>query len=128
MAGMNVMQFEDHNQQKTNILFPTSMTRSYQNVEQSFQTEDGYTQAIVTRRDKETVTMQFTCSSEWTRKFKTFYMMDTFFFIEYDSILGTKTREVRMTAYSEDFIKNSYVVDSTVSQGLWNVSFTLEEL
>ena len=135
MAGMNVMEFSSPHAEgeqpelKYTILFPTSMTRNSNNVEQSMITEDGHTKVIVSRMDKQSISMAFTCSSAWVKKFKQFRMMQYFLFKAYDPIAeGDQTREVRMTNYSESLIKNSHTVDSTVSQGLWNVSFTLEEL
>lgn len=135
MAGMNVMNFSTpHAQGVTptlsyDILFPVSMSRLSDNVEQDFQTEDGHTQAIVTRQDKQSISMSFSCSSAWVKKFKQFYLMDYFFFTEYNPITeANEVRNVRMRNFTEEFVKNSHVVDSTVSQGLWNVSFTLEEL
>lgn len=131
MAGMNVMKFKEDTLQATpvNILFPVSMSRLSANVEQLFETENGHTQAIVTRQDKQSISMSFSCSSAWVKKFKQFYLMDYFIFTEYNPVTERdEDRNVRMTNFTEEFVKNSQVVDSTVSQGLWNVSFTLEEL
>lgn len=128
MAGMNVMKFN-----QTTILFPTSMDRDSNDIEQEFITESGKTQVISTRKDKQSVSMTFTCSSAWLKTFKEFYMLDSFTFEEYNSLSNSainanETRTVRMKNYKESFIPKSNTVDSSVSQGLWNVSFTLEEL
>ena len=124
MAGMNVMKFN-----QTTILFPTRMDRNSNDIEQEFITESGKTQVISSRKDKQSVAMTFTCSSGWMHTFKEFYMLDYFTLTEYDSITNAdQTRTVRMKNYTESFIPKSNTVDSSVSQGLWNVSFTLEEL
>ncbi|MBR0340687.1 MAG: hypothetical protein IJH64_00265 [Oscillospiraceae bacterium] len=124
MATMNVMKFNT-----TEILFPTSMSRTSNDIEQEFITESGKSQFISTRRDKQSIAMSFTCSSAWMKKFKEFYILDSFTLTEYDSITNAnETRTVRMKNYVEDFVPKSNTVDSSVSQGLWNVSFTLEEL
>ena len=79
--------------------------------------------------DKQSIAMSFTCSSTWQKKFKQFRMLNSFIFTEYDPIAeSNETREVRIVNYTESFVKNSHTIDSTVSQGLWNISFTLEEL
>lgn len=124
MAGMNVMKFNE-----TTILFPTSMDRNSNDIEQEFITESGKTQVISSRKDKQSISMTFTCSSARMKTFKEFYMLDYFTLTEYDSITNRdQTRTVRMKNYKESFIPKSNTVDSSVSQGLWNVSFTLEEL
>lgn len=124
MAGMNVMKFNE-----TTILFPTSMDRDSNDIEQEFITESGKTQVISSRKDKQSISMTFTCSSARMKTFKEFYMLDYFTLTEYDSITNdNQTRTVRMKNYKESFIPKSNTVDSSVSQGLWNVSFTLEEL
>lgn len=124
MAGMKVMKFNE-----TTILFPTSMDRNSNDIEQEFITESGKTQVISSRKDKQSISMTFTCSSARMKTFKEFYMLDYFTLTEYDSITNDdQTRTVRMKNYKESFIPKSNTVDSSVSQGLWNVSFTLEEL
>lgn len=135
MAGMNVMKFQTKHEQGVqptlsyNILFPTSMDRDSTNVEQQFLTEDGHTQVIVSRMDKQNISMTFTCSSAWQKKFRQFRMLPSFMFTEYDPITeADEEREVRIVNYRESFVKNSQTVDSAVSQGLWQISFTLEEL
>lgn len=113
----------------TEILFPNDMTRSPKEIENVFQTEMGYDEIIVTRKDKQSISMSFSCTSRWVKIFKQFYLLDSFDFTSYDPILEReKTIVVRMTNYSERLVKNSWKVDTTVTQGLWEVSFTLEEL
>lgn len=124
MAGMKVMKFN-----QTTILFPTSMDRNSNDIEQEFITESGKTQVISTRKDKQSVAMSFTCSSGWVKTFKEFYLLDYFTFREYDSITNDdETRTVRMKNYVEKWVPKSNTVDSSISNGLWQVSFTLEEL
>ena len=103
------------------ILYPYDMTRNSNDIENVFTTS--------TRKDKQSVAMVFHCSSGWVKKFKQYYIKPEFWFEEYDSITNaSQRRHVRMKNYSEHLVKNSWKVDSTTSQGLWEVSFTLEEL
>ena len=111
------------------ILYPYDMTRNSNDIENVFTTEDGHDHIISTRKDKQSVAMVFHCSSGWVKKFKQYYIKPEFWFEEYDSITNaSQRRHVRMKNYSEHLVKNSWKVDSTTSQGLWEVSFTLEEL
>lgn len=111
------------------ILYPYDMTRTSNDIIQAFTTEDGHTNVISTRKDKQSVAMVFHCSSAWVKKFKEYYKKNDFWFREYDSIEDKEeSRHVRMTNYNEHLVPKSWAVDTTTSKGLWEVSFTLEEL
>lgn len=131
MAGMSNMKFgmtRLASNTDVEILFPYDMTKTSNEVSEVFQTEAGTDEIILTRKDKQSINMVFHCSSAWVRKFKQFYNQGSFYFEEYDSVNGTERRHVRMTGYSEKLIKNSWKVDTSITTGLWEVTFTLEEL
>lgn len=133
MAMMDKMKFGTTAQASVQtdlvILYPYDMTRSSNEVSQVYTTEDGHDQVIISRKDKQSVSMVFHCSSAWVKKFKEYYKKNHFWFREYDSISNAEeSRHVRMTNYSEHLVPKSWAVDKTTSQGLWEVSFTLEEL
>lgn len=133
MAMMDKMKFgitqQASAQTDLEILYPYDMTRNSNDIENVFTTEAGYDNVISTRKDKQSIAMVFHCSSAWVKKFKEYYKKSDFWFEEYDSISnGSERRHVRMKNYSEHLVPKSYKVDTTTSQGLWEVSFTLEEL
>ena len=95
-------------------------------VENIYQTEAGTDQVSVTRRDKMTVSASYRCSSRWLKNFLELSKTDPLSVEMYDAEAeGYKTRIMRMRNFRSDLAKQSERLERT--EGIWDVSFTLEE-
>ena len=105
---------------------PTGWNESYGLVENVNVTEAGTDQVSITRYDKLSVSASFQCSSKWAQKFKAYSVLDQLTVTLYD--LGTaayKTRIMRIRSFQASQVENSELTTGT--NGLWKISFTLEE-
>ena len=95
-------------------------------VENVNETEAGTDQVIVTRYDKLSVSASFQCSSTWAGKFKTYSKQDSITVSLYDiETHAYKNRSMRLRSFKAVPAQNSERNRGT--DGLWTVSFTLEE-
>lgn len=68
----------------------------------------------------------YRCNSEWYGTFKVWSKIDTLSVSVYDpTVKGYKNRTMRMRKFKADLIENTEGVKD--SDGIWDVSFDLEE-
>ena len=95
-------------------------------IENTYETEAGTDQVSVTRYDKLTVSADFRCHSDWLRQFKQWSKADTLTVQMYDAIAnGYVSRTMRMRNFKQKLVEYSEKVHDT--NGVWNVTFSLEE-
>ena len=103
-----------------------SWNRSYSNILNTQQTEDGHDDVEVIRRGKSTISASFRCTDEWVSilaEFNSHPSIDVRF---YDVVTKDYvTLEMRMESLSVQEIRNSDRL--TVTNGTYNVSFSLVE-
>lgn len=110
----------------TEIPFPASWSESPETLEKVFQSEAGTDKIIIQRKNKLKVTMNYNCLDTLANTLGTFSQMDSFTFKRYNPITATyEERTVRMRNYSCAFVKKSE--DLSATNGIWKISFTLEE-
>lgn len=108
------------------IFTPSSWEESSAVVESVNETEAGTDQIIVTRYDKLAVSASFQCSSRWAGKFKAYSKKNSVTVSLYDiETHGYKDRVMRLRSFKAALMERSERVAGT--DGLWTVSFTLEE-
>jgi len=98
-----------------------------QNQEKGFRCGDnGIFKGIVTRYDKLSVSASFQCSSTWAGKFKTYSKRDSITVSLYDiETHAYKNRSMRLRSFKA--VPAPYSEKNRSTDGLWTVSFTLEE-
>lgn len=95
-------------------------------VENKYETEAGTAQVSVTRYDKLSVSAQYRCHSDWLAVFKQWSQTDSLEVDIYDAQeKGYKRRTMRIRSFKSSLIEFSERVEDT--NGVWDVSFTLEE-
>lgn len=95
-------------------------------VENTYQTEAGTDQLQVVRYDKLKVSTSYRCHSEWLQKFAAFAKQDSIAVKMYDAeLMNYTTRTMRIRNFKKSPIEFSGKVADT--NGVWNVSFVLEE-
>ena len=108
------------------IFEPESWEESSNVVETINTTEAGTDQIIVTRYDKLSISCSFMCSSVWAKKFKEYSRQDSMAVSIYDLIeQAYKIRTMRIRDFKASLVDNSWKTPNT--NGLWNVSFSLQE-
>ena len=111
---------------ETAIIWPISWVENPQKVKNVFTTEAGTEIDMIIRSSKLSVSASYKCSSTWLQKFMLFRDMDSFTLTTYDALRDTfKTNTVRMTDFNYSLVPKSY--DLTATNGVWDVSFNLEE-
>ena len=108
-------------------LFPANKWDEDSEVIEDVQTSEAGTDiTTVTRYDKLTVSAEYRCRSQWLGKFKAWSKADTLTVQIYDPVTDKYlSRTMRMRNFKSSLIEFSEKVKDT--QGVWNVSFTLEE-
>ena len=108
------------------IFTPSSWEEESKVVESVNETEAGTDQVIATRYDKLSVSARFQCSGLWASKFKAYSRRDVIAVSLYDlEIRGYRTRQMRIRSFKAEPEDGSENVKNT--NGLWTVSFSLEE-
>ena len=108
------------------IIFPITWQESHADVIAKNTTEDGHDHITYTRKDKLKVSAAWKCTDAWVRLFKRFADRDSFELSLYD--VGENrydVRSVRINDFACSLIKGSYKLE--VTNGTWDVSFTIEE-
>lgn len=96
-------------------------------VENTLISEAGTDLSNVVRYDKLTITASYRCMIDVARQLKQLSKASILTLSMYDIELGmVQNRSVRMREFTANLIKDSYKVD--ISDGLWEVSFTLIEI
>lgn len=108
------------------IPFPTGWDESPEVVENTYETEAGTDQVDVVRYDKMTISASFTTTSRWAKKFREYSKRDTIEVSYWDADVGNyNTRTMRIRGYKQTRNDNSRYTQGT--EGIWNVSFNLNE-
>ena len=108
------------------IFTPESWEESSEVIENVNTTEAGTDQISVTRYDKLSISCSFLCSSIWAKKFKEYSKQNEIAVSTYDLIDERyNTRIMRIRNFSASLVANSWNTRNT--EGLWNISFNLEE-
>lgn len=110
----------------TAIYFPSTFTVSRRVIENVTQTEAGTDVIELTRKNKVTVDFDTNTTSDWVATFEEFADMNYFtlaFWNDGDNAYEEHT--VRLRSFQKSLIKKSW--DVSGFNGLWKVSFTLEE-
>ena len=108
------------------LFTPASWEEESSVVENVNETEAGTDQIIVTRYDKLTVTASFQCTSTWAGKLKAYSKRDSIAVSLYDiETHAYKVRAMRLRSFKAVPADHSEGIRGT--DGLWTVSFSLEE-
>lgn len=111
----------------TAIDFPLSWVETVTTVEDVQRNEAGTDIIIVSRYDKLSVSATARVTSAKLATYDTFSKKKSFTLSRYDVSTGLyNTRTVRMRNYKRSLRKNSEGL--TVTYGVWDISYTLEEL
>lgn len=95
-------------------------------IENVMTSEAGTDLANVVRYDKLTISASYRCMSDVAKELKGLSKLNTLTLVMYDvETETTVTRYVRMREFTASLIKDSHKV--SISDGLWEVSFTLIE-
>ena len=110
----------------TEIPFPKSYSENSQTIEKVNKTEAGTDIVDVARYNKLKVSMSFRCLQPVLQTLASFETLNSFIFKRYNPKNGTyEERTVRMRGFKHNLLKGSE--DLTEVDGVWEVSFTLEE-
>lgn len=111
----------------TQIIKPSKYTENYEVVEAVNQSEAGTDIVAVTRTGKLSISLEYKCTSFWLKKFVNYADEDTIEVKKYAATeSGYETYTMRMRKLKVNFEENSENV--ATSDGLWTVTFTLEEI
>ena len=104
----------------------TKWDESREVIENTYETEAGTDQVDVVRYGKLSVSCQYRCHDEWLRIFTDFSERDQIEVSSYDTKTGISTVKImRIRDFKAEPIEFSESVADT--NGVWNVSFKLEE-
>lgn len=110
----------------TAIPWPDSWDEDYETIETVMETEAGTDQVAVIRSDKLSASASFSCSSLWAGKFKAWSLADAVQVSLYDpAARAYSARLMRIRGYKQKLVR--YSEKTPYTQGLWTVSFDLEE-
>lgn len=111
----------------TAIDFPLTWQESVGTVETVQQSEAGTDIIILTRTDKLSVSVTARVTSAKLAFYDTYSKKKTFRLTRYDVVRDMyETRTVRMRNYTRSLMRRSQDLD--VSKGIWDISYTLEEI
>lgn len=112
----------------TAIPYPDSWNQSPTKMTNSFTTEDGHTQKVIVRATKFKAECSFTVTSFWLKKFLEYRAADSIEVSVYDAQLSgykTYTCFIDDESFRQELIPASRFAQNT--QGLWRISFSIEE-
>ena len=108
------------------IIFPLSWDVNPVKSKDTYETEAGTEIDVVRRTGRLSITASFKCTSAWLQFFARFREMDSFTLTLYDPLTETDDEHtVRMDNFSYSLVHKSQ--DLTVTNGVWEVIFDLEE-
>lgn len=112
----------------TPVPFTKRMSTQYSNKQNVNETEGGHTIIQTIRKNVFSMSVSTRCLSPVVKIYREFSEKDSFVLTYFDTLTeATTTKTVHMEGYSESLVENSYEFDSTVTNGIYDVSFTLEE-
>jgi len=111
----------------TQIPNPTSYAEDSDTIENQYETEAGGLNVSVTRYDRLHVSVSFDVSSAWVKKLKEYSKKDTITVTLIDLSLDAKSDHIMILRnFKSKFVDHSQHTRWT--NGLWSVSFELQEL
>lgn len=110
----------------TEIIWAKSWVENPQKLKNTFTTEAGTEIDLIVRASKLSVSASYKCTDNWVKTFMQFRDMDSFTLKTYNVLTKTyKTNTVRMTDFNYSLVPKSQ--DFAATNGIWEVSFNLEE-
>ncbi len=123
MAGLKDYRYKFNT---TTILFPLTWQESFNTIDDVQISEAGGDLVTVSRYGKLSVSAGFKCTSAWVKTFQGFMDEPSFTLHRYDAFAERyKMHTVRMREFSCNFVPKSQ--DLSITKGIWEVSFVLEE-
>lgn len=110
------------------IPFPDSWQENPNKIVSGFEMENGGRATIVKRSSRLSISASFTVTNRWLEKFEHYRGMSTLTVSIYDAEVGNyvnHTMEIVPESFTYNLIRHSERVRNT--QGLWSLSFELEE-
>lgn len=110
----------------TPIIWPITWVENPEKMKNTFTTEAGTEIDLVIRASRLSISASYKCTDEWVKIFMQFRDMNSFTLKTYNVLTKTyKENTVRMTDFNYSLVPKSH--DLAVTNGVWEVSFNLEE-
>ncbi len=111
---------------ETEIPFPHSWVENPEKLKNTFTTEAGTEIDLIIRARKLSVSFSTTCLDNELKTYLQFRDMNSFTLTKYNPLTKTsETATVRMTDFNYSLVRKSHKL--SVTNGIWEVSFNLEE-
>lgn len=111
---------------QTEIPFPHSWVENPQKLKNTFTTEAGTEIDLIVRAKKLSVSFATTCLDDELQIYFQFRDLNSFTLTKYDPLTKSSTTAmVRMTDFNYGLVRKS--ANLTATNGVWEVSFNLEE-
>lgn len=112
----------------TPVPFTKKQTISYTNKQNENETEGGHTIIQTIRKGVFHMSVSTRCLSSVVKIYREFAAKDSFVLSYFDTATETTaTKTVHMEDYSESLVEKTQIFDASVTNGIYDVSFTLEE-
>lgn len=103
-----------------------SWVENSEKLKNTFTTEAGTEIDLVVRAEKLSVSASYKCTDNWLQTFMSFRDLDSFILTRYDPRTKlTDSKTVRMTDFNYGLVRHSD--ELSVTNGVWEISFNLEE-
>lgn len=113
---------------QTEIPFPKSWVENPQKKKNTFTTEAGTEIDLIVRAKRLSISVATTCLDSLLKTLFEFRDKNSFVLTKYDPLTKlSTTATVRMDDFNYELIPKSSDIASTVTNGVWKVSFNLEE-
>lgn len=112
----------------TPVPFTKKQGITYTNKQNENETEGGHTIIQTIRKNVFSMSVSTRCLSSVVKIYREFSEKDSFVLTYFDTKTETTaTKTVHMEGYSESLVEKSQNFDASVTNGIYDVSFTLEE-
>lgn len=112
----------------TAVPFTKKQAVSYTNKQNENETEGGHTIIQTIRKGVFKMSVSTRCLSSVVKTYREFNNKDSFVLTCFDTATETTiTKTVHMENYSESLVAKSQILDASITNGIYDVSFTLEE-
>lgn len=112
----------------TPVPFTKKQTIAFTNKQNVNETEGGHSIIQTIRKNVFQMSVSTRCLSSVAKIYRQFNSKDSFVLTYFDTETETtNTKTVHMEDYSESLVEKSQGFDSTITNGIYDVSFTLEE-
>ncbi len=109
------------------ILITATMKEDWKKIENVTQSEAGTDMVSVVRNKKLTLTLTFKVMSGWLKKFASYRDEPSVTVKRYDAVEeGYTTHTMRFTSFNAEPLRKSW--DLQITNGVWKLSITLEEI